>query len=78
MQNNRNKTEVLSISMPKDLTRQIRRFAQESETTVSQVAKTAIKSYLLRRQWKRVQDSYAPVFKKLGIKTDEDVEKYFG
>lgn len=78
MANGRNKTEVLSISMPRDLTRDIKRFARENDITVSHVAKNAIRTYILQRQLRQVQKAFAPAFKKLGIKTDDDVEKYFG
>ncbi len=77
-QNERKSTEVLSISLPKRLTRNLKDYAAERDESVSKVAKDAVKYYLWLNRWREVQEGFAPAFKKLGIKTDDDVEKYFG
>ena len=74
----RKQTEIVSVSLPKELTRNLRRFAKERNSSVSQVASDALKRYIFLTEWRRLQDAFAPVFEKLGIKTDDDVEAYFG
>ena len=73
----REKTDVLSVSLPKSLRKLVTRYAQERDLTVSQVTKEALKSYVILSEWRKLQKAFAPAFEKLGIKTDDDVEKYF-
>lgn len=74
----REKTDVLTISIPKNLKRDLKNFAQERDLPVSKITKDALRYYIWLNRWNKLQDAFAPVFKKLGIKTDDDVEKYFG
>lgn len=74
----REKTAVLSVSVPKSLNRQARRFAQGEDITVSQLVNKALKSYIFGQQWEKLRQAFRPLAKKLKIKTDEDVEKVFG
>lgn len=75
---NRKKSDILSVSLPKELKRAVVGYAQEEEISVSELAKQALKYYVFMNRWRKVQKDMAPAFKKMGIKTDEDVEKYFG
>ena len=75
---NRNKTDILTISLPKDLKRNFVQYAKEEDISVSQLAKNAFNYYVFINRWSKLQKKLAPVFKKAGIKSDEDVEKYFG
>ncbi|MBI4049484.1 MAG: hypothetical protein HY395_01555 [Candidatus Doudnabacteria bacterium] len=75
---NRNATEVLSISLPKQLKRDVIKYAQGRDITVSQATKNILQSYILRERMERLQKLIGPKLRKLGIKTYEDVEKYFG
>lgn len=75
---NRNTTEVLSVSLPKQLKKDVIKYARSRDLSVSQLTKEVLQNYILRNDLERIQKSFAPVFKKLGIKSDEDVEKYFG
>lgn len=74
----REKTAVLSVSLPKSLRREILAFNRKREVPVSQWVKEALKRQLWLDQFKEIRKVMVPAFKKLGIKTDEDVEKYFG
>lgn len=78
MQVNRKKTEILTVSIPKDLKRYVLQYAKKNDITVSQLAKEALRSMLLKREWKQMQEEFRPVALKLGIKSDQAVEKYFG
>ncbi len=74
----REKTEILTVSLPKELTGQLKQYAREQEVSVSQLTRDVIKNYILEAKWRKASEIMAPIFKKLGIKTDDDVEKYFG
>ena len=74
----REKTEILSISLPKSLRQELVRYAEEQDIPVSQYVKEALRYQLFLSRWSQVQKAFAPAFEKAGIKTDEDVEKYFG
>lgn len=74
----RDKTAVLSVSVPKELKRNVIAYAKRNDMPVSSIVKEALKSRLLLNQLEEIRAIMAPAFKKLGLKTDEDVEKYFG
>ncbi len=74
----REKTAVVSVSLPKELRENVVRFSKERGATVSQVTTDALKRYIFLSELYRIQKAFAPAFKKLGIKTDDDVERYFG
>ena len=78
MKVNRNTTEVLSVSLPKKLKKDVLRYAQGRDLAVSQAVKEILESYILRERLEEIQKVVGPRLKKLGIKSDEDVEKYFG
>lgn len=78
MQANRKKTEILTVSIPKDLKQYVLKYAKKNDVTVSQITKEALRSALLKREWKQMQEEFRPLALKLGIKSDQDVEKYFG
>ena len=74
----RQKTSVLSVSLPKDLQDQVVNYAKENDIPVSQFVKETLKRALALSQWSKLRQEFAPAFRKLGIKTDEEVESYFG
>lgn len=73
----RKKTEILTISLPKGLKQNLLRFAGERDIPVSQVAKDALNYFIWINSWKQAQRAFAPALRKLGLKKDEDFEKYF-
>lgn len=74
----REKTEVLSVSLSKVLSKNLRQFAKERNSSVSQVTTDALNRYIFITEWRKLQRAFRPAFEKLGIKRDDDVEKYFG
>ncbi len=74
----RQKTAVLSISLPTALRAQVLRYAKSKDVSVSQFIKQKLESELFMAEFEKVSKPFQAAFKKLGIKTDEDVEKYFG
>ena len=74
---NRKLTENVSVSLPKDMKKRVEKFADEQDLTFSQVVKQALRGYLVKQELDEIQNFMRPAFQKLGINTDEDVEKYF-
>lgn len=74
----RQATDVVSVSLPKNLKTQLLKFSKDRGLSASQVASDALRRYIFLAEWRDLQKAFAPVFKRLGIKTDDDVEKYFG
>ena len=74
----REKTAVLSVSLPKSLRARVLRYAKRNDISVSQLVKQKLESELIVGELEEISKAFAPAFKKLGIKTDDDVEKYFG
>lgn len=74
----REKTAVLSISLPKSLRKRIIQYAKKQDITVSQLIKERLERDLFLQEWDEISKAMAPAFAKLGIKTDADIEKYFG
>jgi len=74
----RQKTAVLSVSLPKELRAKVVRFAKSKDMSVSQFIKQKLESELFMAEFENISKPFQAAFKKLGIKADEDVEKYFG
>lgn len=74
----REKTAVLSVSLPKELRKSIIEYAKRKDVPVSTWVKETLKGSLFMEEWESLRKVFGPAYKKLGIKTDEDVEKYFG
>lgn len=74
----RNKTENISISLPKNIKKMASDYAQERDITLSQTVKEALRSYILNKQFDDLREAFKPLAKKLKIKSDEDVERIFG
>ena len=77
-QTNRVQTDILTVSLPKSLKREIVQYAKKKDQSVSQFIKDASRNYILEEELGRLQKVFGPALKKLGIKTYDDVEKYFG
>ncbi len=73
----REKTDVLSISLAKSLNKNLKSFAKKEEISVSQLVSKALKSYIFAEDWENLRRAFRPLAKKLKIKTDEDVERIF-
>ncbi len=74
----REKTAVLSVSLPKRLRRDVISFAKKNDITVSQFVKQTLKGAIFMSEWNEIRKAFRPMAKKLRIKSDEDVERIFG
>ncbi len=75
---NRKQTSNVSISLPNDMKSDVEKLAIKQDTTFSQLVKQALRSYLIEQKLDEIQTVLRPAFQKLGIKTDEDIQKFFG
>ena len=66
--------QSLTISLPKKLAREIRSGMQVEELTQSELVRSALRSYLLERRLRNLQEYGAGQAKKAGINV-EDVDK---
>ncbi len=67
--------ETLTISLPKEMRRQLTRAAKSEGTTQSEFVRKALKTELFRRAFRAAADELLPKARALGIYTDEDVFK---
>lgn len=74
----RQKTAILSVSLPKNLRSQVISFAKKNDITVSQFVKQTLKGAIFMSEWNELRKAFKPMAKRLKIKTDEDVERIFG
>jgi metal-responsive CopG/Arc/MetJ family transcriptional regulator len=74
----REKTDILSVSLPKDLRKEVIAFAKKNDMSVSQFVKQALKGAIFMSEWEDLRRAFRPAAIKLGIKSDEDVERIFG
>ena len=74
----RKKTENISISLPKDVKKMADKYAKKNDVTLSHTVKEALRAYIANRELDDLQKAFRPLAKKLGIKSDEDVERIFG
>lgn len=74
----RKQTANVSISLPNDMKNRVEKLAEKKDMTFSQLVKQALRGYLIVQELEDIQKELRPAFLKLGLKTDEDVEKYFG
>jgi len=69
------KYRVVNISMPQDFFEQAEKLAKEENRTRSELYREAIRQYIETRRWQKVQRETAERARKLGIASEEDVER---
>jgi metal-responsive CopG/Arc/MetJ family transcriptional regulator len=73
----REKTSVLSVSLPKEFRKEVVKYAYKKDISTSQLVKEALRGYMFNQGWNELREAFKPLAKKLKIKSDEDVEKIF-
>ena len=66
---------VLSVSLPKNISSQLERFARSTGRTKSDIVKESISLYLWEAQFRRLQKRMGAKAKKAGMVSEEDVFK---
>jgi metal-responsive CopG/Arc/MetJ family transcriptional regulator len=73
----RKDTEILTVSIPKELKKQLVQYTSKEEESNSSVVTRALKSYLQRNELDRLRATFAPRFLELGLESDQDIENHF-
>jgi len=71
-------TKIVSVSLPTEINDRIEKIATEQKRSKSQIVLEAIEKYEFDIRWAPIQAYGQKVAEKLGIKSDEDVERIFG
>lgn len=72
------KYKVVNISMPEELFKEAERLTREENRTRSELYREAIRQYIETRNWQKLQRETAERARKLGITSEEDVERIIG
>lgn len=70
--------KIISVSLPAEVDKQISEIAALQNRSKSQIVAEAMKKYDFDLRWAPIQQYGQKIAEKLGIKTDDDVERIFG
>jgi len=69
-------TQILNISLPKDLVRKADELAKKEYSNRSELIRQALRVYLADKyEWEELSDYGKKIGKKMGIKSEKDVDK---
>ncbi len=69
---------IINISMPPAMAIRIKKVAKEENRTQSELLREAFRFYEWRRDWARIKIIGRATALRMGIKSDEDVERIAG
>ena len=69
---------ILNVSVPPDMARKIEKVAKEENRTKSELIREAFSNYEFERDWARIKAVGRETARRMGIKSDEDVERIAG
>lgn len=69
---------IINISMPPDMARRVTKLAKEENRTKSELFREAFRLYEWKRDWAKIRAWGQETAKKMGIKSDDDVERIAG
>ena len=69
---------IINISVPPALAKRIRQVAKEENRTQSELLREAFRTYEWRRDWAKIKAVGRGTAVRMGIKSDEDVERIAG
>lgn len=69
---------IISVSLPNEVHSKLNKLAQIERRPKSQVVSEAMHQYDLAQSWARIRREGDKIAKRLGIETDDDVERIFG
>lgn len=70
--------KIINISVPPEMGRRIAKMAKEENRTRSELLREAFRVYEFERDWARIRALGRETARRMGIKTDEDVERIAG
>jgi CopG family transcriptional regulator/antitoxin EndoAI len=71
-------TRILNISLPPEMYEEIEQMAREESRTKSELMREAFRQYRFNRQWRLLRRWGDETALRLGIQSDDDVEKLAG
>ena len=71
-------TEILSVSLSRKELEDISKLAKRERQTRSQLVREAIRQYQLMQNWQYLQKIGEKIATRLGVETEEDVERIAG
>lgn len=69
---------IINISMPPAMAKRIKKMAEDDNRTTSELLREAFRVYEFERDWVRIKMWGREIARKMGIETDEDVERIAG
>lgn len=68
------KAAVISISFPAQLSKEVDKLAKAEHRTKSGFIQEAVRYYLERRRWRKLQRKISGRAREMGIETEDDIE----
>ena len=72
------KTRVLNVSLPPEIYDAVEEIAQAENRTKSELVVEAIRHYQFVRRWRVIRQWDAETAERIGIKNDEELERFLG
>lgn len=69
---------IINISVPPAIAKQIEKVAKEENRTKSELLREAFRVYEFQKDWTRIKTLGEETARRMGIKTDEEVERIAG
>lgn len=69
---------IINVSMPPALAKRVERVAREENRTKSELLREAFRVYEWKRDWTKIRAWGKETAVRMGIKSDEDVERIAG
>lgn len=69
---------IINVSMPSAMAKRVIKLAKEENRTKSELLREAFRSYEFRRDWAEIRVWGEETARRMGIQTDEDVERIAG
>jgi len=69
------RTKSITISLPASLLRETQRVARVEARTQSELVRDALQQYLASRRWRRLRQWGAETARRLGLKSEADLQR---
>lgn len=69
------RVKVMSLSLPREMAEEIEKRAKKQGKMKSEYLREAIRQYLEREKWRELQKEFSLRARRLGVNTEEDIEK---
>lgn len=69
---------IINISMPPAMAKRVSKLAKEENRTQSELMREAFRTYEWRKDWAKIKSVGRATTLRMGIKSDEDIERIAG